>query len=96
MVNFKKKNTNKPSLLHVYIYIKVHDIHCEPKSYRLKLLKKLIVKDGIKILFDGKSYLNLTMTYLFIQFIKTRCKSKNKDYEPKPYKFKLLGKLVTQ
>ena len=46
MVNFFKKNTNKPSLLHVYIYIRVHDIHCEPKSYRLKLLKKLIVKDG--------------------------------------------------
>ena len=46
------------------------------------------------------------MTYLFIQIIKTRCKSKNKDNEdvrvhdiyckPKSYKFKLLEKLVTQ
>ena len=35
----------------------VHDIHCVPKSYKLKLLGKLVVRHGINVLFGEKSFI---------------------------------------
>ena len=36
-------------------YGRVHDMHGEPKSYKLKLLRKLVTQHGIKAFFGGMS-----------------------------------------
>lgn len=37
------------------LIVKRHDIRCEPKSYKFKLLEKLVVQHNIRASFDGRS-----------------------------------------
>ena len=90
-------------------HVRVHDIHCGLKSYKLKLLGKSVVQHGIRALFGGVKCSNFTTSCLFAQFIKSTCQPKkwrlhmregvrvhNIHCEPKSNKIKLLGKLVVQ
>ena len=84
-------------------------MHSEPKSYKLKLLKKSVVQHGKRafVWWEVMS-LNLTTVGLFPQCIKPTYKPKKEatsergcwrvliHHEPKSYKLKLLGKLVVQ
>ena len=47
---------------------KEHDIHCEIKSYNLKFLKKLLVKYGIRGLFDRRSYVCVDPAFRLMRF----------------------------
>ena len=53
------------------IFVRVHDIHCGPKSYKRKLLGKLVVQHGIIALIVGRSRVQISTPYvLFTYFIK--------------------------
>ena len=65
----------------------VHNIYCEPKSYKFKLLRKLVVQHKPKfIIFEGIHNLKI-----YNGFIIT-----SKLFEPKSYKLKLLWKFIVQ
>ena len=37
------------------VIVRVHNTNCGPKSYKFKLLEKLLVQHDIKVLSDGRS-----------------------------------------
>ena len=48
------------------VSVGLHDIHCGPKSYMLKLLGKLVVQHGIRTSFDRRSCVQMSLPYIYI------------------------------
>ena len=48
------------------VSVRLHDIHCGPKSYKLKLLGKLVVQHGIRASFDARSCVQMSLPYIYI------------------------------
>lgn len=57
-----------------HVFVRVHDIPYGSKSYKLKLLRKLVIKHGIRALFGGEVMCsNLTIVNLLIKPNKADC-----------------------
>lgn len=57
-----------------HVFVRVHDIRYGSKSYKLKLLRKLVIKHGIRALFGGEVMCsNLTIVNLLIKPNKADC-----------------------
>ena len=57
----------------------MHDIHCEPKSYKLKLLEKLVIQHGIRALFSGKSSVRTSPLHVYLTNLLSPCARPMKD-----------------
>lgn len=57
-----------------HVFVRVHDRRYGSKSYKLKLLRKLVIKHGIRALFGGEVMCsNLTIVNLLIKPNKADC-----------------------
>ena len=57
-----------------------YDVHCEPKSYKFKLLRKLFFQYAIRASFDGRSSIRALPLHVYFQFIKPTCEPKIGGY----------------
>ena len=49
------KKSRKLRMAYNLEFVRVHDVHCRSKSYKLKLIEKLVVQYGIKVSFCRRS-----------------------------------------
>ena len=83
-------------LVFFIVFVKKHNMHIEPKSWKLKLLGKLIVQHGIRLhflyLFEFKFCLSIGI-WIQILFVPPPV---GMGPHMREFKLKLLGKLVVQ